>query len=133
MCICTKYLQLPKQVSSFLDIAASFVKSKIEEPHQEEIRLHWDTLRTGMEPWPVVTELFTKGVISYTEKEDIKAERTSHQQAERLLDILITKDGEAYLEFVEALRTTGQELSGRETCWLVLYKQQWSFFIISFY
>ena len=61
-----------------------------------------------MEPWPVVTDLFSKGVISYTEKEDIKAERTSHQQAERLLDILITKDGEVYMEFVQALRRKNQ-------------------------
>ena len=34
--------------------------------------------------------------------------KRASQQAEKLLDILITKDGEVYMEFVQALRQTNQ-------------------------
>jgi hypothetical protein len=52
----------------------------------------------------VLAQLFAKFVFDSNDKELIRSEKTSKRQAEKLLDLLVTRGDQAFKHFLSALR-----------------------------
>ena len=57
----------------------------------------------------VIEHLWSCGGMDSSDRRNILAENTEHWQNRHLLDLLSTKDGWTFVQFVKALDQTGQE------------------------
>ena len=86
--------------------SAQFAPEPLEQ-HQRDIQRHWTTIGDGLDPRDVISNLFSEAVIDTREKAEILAVGVTHQQTEKLLNVLFLKDATAYDTFLKILAKTG--------------------------
>lgn len=81
----------------------------MEQKHCTILRQHWSNIRENLELNNILPKLVT--VLTETEEEEIKAQRTSAKRCDKLLEILPTKGPTAFKVFVEALKEEASYLA----------------------
>ena len=70
---------------------------------QQVLQAHWQDLRDRLRPELVIDKLLSKQVLSFDDLEDVRAKKTRHSQAEKLLHKIWTRSDQEIRLFAEVL------------------------------
>ena len=77
--------------------------------HSDILRKHYTDLVNSMDPdHGLLSDLYSSGVISLREMENVRVERTSFDRNEYLIKVLTRKSEKNFAKFVEVLNNVGQ-------------------------
>ena len=78
--------------------------SKMQEEHRQLLRKHRMALSRDMEAKTVASHLYSKGIISENENEEIQVQKTSQERSEMLLDKVTRKGPNAFDTLCDILK-----------------------------
>ena len=82
----------------------------MNDQHRNLLRRNREALLRDLEPSRVASSLYSKGIISDEDKEEVNAKATIREKAETLLDMLPRKGPQAFDTFCEVLREVSPHL-----------------------
>lgn len=104
---------LPHDVIDFLvprntGLCCTLVTSLImEDEHRDLLQKHRTSLEKDLEPAKVASQLFSKGIFSADDKDEVTSKATTFEKNEALLDKLPRKGPKAFNTFCDVLKDIG--------------------------
>ena len=76
--------------------------------HKTQLRTHRPALVTSINPEPLVEHLYSTGVLTTSQKQDIHAEKTRVKQSQALLDVIKGLNDWTFYSLLDSLIATEQ-------------------------